>query len=430
MTKQQDFPIGERVLAGSMTSVQAVEACLERIERLDGALRSFVQLRADAALSEAAALDAAPKRGPLHGVPFAAKDVFDTADLATEYHSPYYRGHRPSRDAAAIALLRQAGGVLLGKLSTVEFAGVGAIPDTRNPHDRGRTPGGSSAGSGAAVGAGLVPLATATQTGGSTIRPAAFCGAAGYKPTWGRISCEGVKPFAPSLDTVGFIAGDCALLQRAARACGIGGPAAAASDRALRIGYYRTPYFDEARPETRAALASAIESLEAAGHVVEEVDGPAGQERLNAWQDDVMFGEGQYALRAEFQAHPELAHPGVRALAENHKQISPARLREAGDRIAALRPLFDQAMQGFDAWLCPAVPGEAPPFEEGNGLATFNRLFTALHLPCVTVAGLQSERGLPVGVQLIAPRDADLQLLGVARKLERLLSSDRGPAPA
>lgn len=420
----QDKPLGRQVLAGHVSSVQAVETCLERIERLDGKLGSFVQLRADEALAEAKALDAAEPRGILHGVPFAAKDVFDTADLVTEYQSPYYRGHRPARDAAAIALLRQAGGVLLGKLSTVEFAGVGAVPDTRNPHDLSRSPGGSSAGSGAAVGAGLVPLATATQTGGSTIRPAAFCGVAGFKPTWGRISCEGVKPFAPSLDTVGFIAEDCSLLERAAIACGMTGQTAAPVDHALRIGLYRTPYFDQAQPETREALERTVSSLKQAGHRVEDVDGPAGQEHLNTWQDEVMFGEGQFSLRAEFQARPDLAHPGVRALVENHKQISPQRLREALDHIAALRPLFDQAIQGFDAWLTPAVPGEAPLFEEGNGLATFNRLFTALHLPCVTVAGQLSERGLPVGIQLIAPRDADLSLLTVARVLEGLLNPD------
>jgi Asp-tRNA(Asn)/Glu-tRNA(Gln) amidotransferase A subunit family amidase len=415
-------PIGRLVLAGHVTSVQAVETCLQRIHECDGALKSFVQLRAEEALAEAAALDAAEKKGPLHGMPFAAKDVFDTAELVTEYNSPYYRGHRPGRDAAAVALLRQAGAVLLGKVSTVEFAGVGAVPDTRNPHDLAHTPGGSSAGSGAAVGAGLVPLALATQTGGSTIRPAAFCGVAGYKPTWGRVSCEGVKPFSPSLDTVGFIAEDCALLQRAALACGFAAGKAAPESGPLRIGYYRTPYFDQAHTEVRAALERAIAALDQAGHRVEDVDGPAGQEGLNAWQDDVMFGEGQYALRAEFRANPELAHPGVRALVENHKQITPERLREGVDRIAALRPLFDQAMQGFDAWLTPAVPGEAPRFADGNGLATFNRLFTALHLPCVSVPAGYTKRGLPVAVQLVAPRDADPHLLAVAQVLEGLLS--------
>lgn len=419
--QKHDGSIGQRVRSGRMSAVEAVETCLRRIELRDGEIGSFVQLRADEALAEAAVLDAGPPRGALHGVPFAAKDVFDTADLDTGYNSPYYRDNRPARDAAAIALLRQAGAVLLGKLSTVEFAGVGAIPGTRNPHDLQRTPGGSSAGSGAAVGAGLVPLATATQTGGSTIRPAAFCGAAGYKPTWGRISCEGVKPFSPSLDTIGFIAEDCDLLAQAALACGLSASPGSAAERSLRIGFYRTPWFGETAPETRAALDRAIQALKGAGHCVEDVDGPEGQEKLNEWQDDIMFGEGQFSLRVEFLSDPDLAHPGVRKLVNNDKQISPARLREALDEVAALRPQFDRDLQGYDAWLTPSVPGEAPLIEDGNGLATFNRLFTALHLPCVNVAGLRSERGLPVGVQLVAQRDADLSLLDVARVLERLI---------
>lgn len=418
----QKQAIGRQVLDRTITSVQAVETCIERIEKHDGEIGSFVSLRAEQALAEAKAMDASPSRGPLHGVPFAAKDVFDTQDLATEYNSPYYRGHRPARDAAAIALMRQAGAILLGKLSTVEFAGVGQVPDTRNPHRPSRTPGGSSAGSGAAVGAGLVPLATATQTGGSTIRPAAFCGVAGFKPTWGRISCEGVKPFAPSLDTVGFIAEDIGLLQSVAAACGLERDFPSGFGRPLRLGMYPTPYFSEAQPETRAALEHAATALRQGGHSVETVDGPSGQEELNGWQDTIMLGEGVHALQAEYRGHPDLAHPGVRALAENHRKIDARKVSAALDEVAALRPRFERAMQGFDAWLCPAVPGEAPRFEEGNGLATFNRLFTALHLPCVTVPGHFSERGLPVGIQLIAPRGADLRLLGVAQVLEGLFS--------
>ena len=174
--------LGRAVLGGTVTAELAVQRCLEHIEERDGVTHSFVSVRADEALTEARERDAGPHIGPLHGVPFAVKDIFDTRELPTEFNSPMYRGFQPARDAAAVALLKAAGGVFLGKVTTVELASLGAVPDTRNPYNVEFTPGGSSAGSGAAVGGGEVPLALASQTAGSTIRPAAFCGAAGFKP--------------------------------------------------------------------------------------------------------------------------------------------------------------------------------------------------------------------------------------------------------
>jgi Asp-tRNA(Asn)/Glu-tRNA(Gln) amidotransferase A subunit family amidase len=410
-----------------LSSEQAVRICLERIEKHGPMTRSFVSVRADAALSEARARDAGPVAGSLHGVPFAVKDIFDTEQLPTEFNSPLYRGHQPARDAAVVTLLRAAGGVFLGKVSTVEFASVGALPDTRNPHHPEFTPGGSSAGSGAAVGGGEVPLALASQTGGSTIRPASFCGAAAFKPTWGRVPVEGMKPFAPSLDTVGFIADGCALLHRAANACGIQTANAQTSGEAvrLRVGFYRTPYFDEAESSTVQALEAAVRLLERGGHRVDDVSGPEGAERLNEWQNTLMHGEGRASYVAEYARDPAGLHPGVLDVVHNRLGISFDDMCEAYDRIAALRPRFDAAMAGFDAWLTPAVPGEPPRIEEGNGLATFNRLFTALYLPCVALPGFRGSRGLPVGVQLVAPRFADGQLLSTASVLEALIRESR-----
>lgn len=418
--------LGEAVLGGVLTAQQAVRRCLERIEETDGATRSFVSLRADEALAEARARDAGPSLGPLHGVPFAVKDIFDTKDLPTEFNSPLYRGFRAGRDAAAVALLRAAGGVFLGKVTTVEFASVGAVPDTRNPHNVEFTPGGSSAGSAAAVGGGEVPLALASQTAGSTIRPASFCGAAGFKPTWGRVPVEGMKPFAPSLDTVGLIAEDSALLLRAAQACGIAHEVEPPLSGPLRIGFYRTPYYAEAEQETIFALEKTIHLLRGAGHHVEEVAGPPGAERLNDWQNTLMHGEGRAACLAENAREPSLLHPGVRDVVNNALGITFDDLREAYDRVAELRPQFDAAMAGFDAWLTPAVPGEPPRFELGNGLATFNRLFTALWLPCVVLPGFRGPYGLPVGVQLVAPRFADSHLLDTARVVEALIGNEGG----
>lgn len=422
-TKAMKQRIGAALSAGELSSEAAVRACFERIEARDGQLRSFVSVRDKRiALAEAKLRDAESPRGPLHGVPFAVKDIFETAELPTQYGSPYYRDFQPAKDAAAVELLRQAGAVLIGKLATVEFAGIGACPDTRHPDNPQFSPGGSSIGSGAAVGAGLVPLALATQTGGSTIRPAAFCGVAGMKPTWGRVSTEGMKPFAPGLDTVGWIAEDSDMLARAADALTLAPYDAAKVSGRLRIGVYPTPYIDAAQPEALDAVEQTTRLLAAAGHRVEQVAGPDGAERLNEWQDMVMFGEGQAALLAEYRRDPSLAHPGVRDLVENRKGITTGALTAAQDAIAALRPAFDAAMDGFDAWLTPPVPGIATRLEDGDGLATFNRLFTALHLPCITLPGFRGPHELPVGVQLVAPRHADARLLAVSKRVESLLS--------
>lgn len=416
--------LGQAVLDGGLTAEQAVRRCLARIEETDGATRSFVSLRAEQALAEARARDAGPHFGPLHGVPFAVKDIFDTEDLPTEFNSPIYRGFQPARDAAAVALLRAAGGVFLGKVTTVELASCGALPETRNPHNVEFTPGGSSAGSAAAVGGGEVPLALASQTAGSTIRPASFCGAVGFKPTWGRVPVEGMKPFAPSLDTIGLIAEDGGLLLRAAQACGIVHETAPSGRRHLRIGFYRTPYYDEAEQETIFALEKTMHLLRKAGHHVEEVAGPAGAGRLNEWQNTVMHGEGRASYLAEHARDPGLLHPGVRDVVNNALGITFDDLRAAYDGIAALRPQFDAALAGFDAWLTPAVPGEPPRFELGNGLATFNRLYTALWLPCISLPGFRGPYGLPVGVQLVAPRFADSHLLDTALLVEALIARE------
>jgi len=415
--------LGRAVLNGEMSSERAVQTCLERIEQQDGLTRSFVSLRAKQALIEARQRDTETSRGPLHGVPFAVKDIFDTVDLPTQFNSPYYLGFQPAKDAAAVALLRSAGAVLLGKVATAEFAALGSLPETRNPFNAEFTPGGSSAGSAAAVGGGEVPLALATQTGGSTIRPASFCGAAAFKPTWGLVPVEGVRPFAPSLDTVGWIAEDCDLLVRSAQASGIEIADEFPKESGLRIGFYRTPYYEEADAETDFALEKTINLLQRAGHKVTEVPGPSGAERLNEWQNILMQGEGRASYLAEWAQDPDLLHPGVRDVVNNVLGITHNDMREAYDRVGALRQQFDQAMQGFDAWLTPAVPGEPPKFELGNGLATFNRLFTALHVPCITLPGFTGPYGLPVGIQLVAQRFADRHLLETARMVESVLKS-------
>ena len=412
---------GQAVLNGEMSSEQAVQTCLDRIEQQDGPGRSFVSLRAELALAESRQRDAEPARGPLHGVPFAVKDIFYTADLPTEFDSPDYKGYQPGKDAAAVALLRASGAVLLGKVATIEFASVGAAPETRNPFNTEFTPGGSSTGSGAAVGGGQVPLALATQTGGSTIRPASFCGVAAFKPTWGRVPVEGMRPFAPSLDTVGWVAENCELLVRAARVSGIKEEEIDVEGLQLRIGFYKTPYFSEAEEETNVALEETVRLLRNAGHRVEEVHGPAGAERLNEWQDIVMHGEGRASYLSERERDAAALHPGVLGVVSKELGFTHDSMREAYDQLASMRQAFDSAMETYDSWPTPAVVGEPPRMEKGNTLATFNRLFTALGLPCAGLPGFTGPYGLPVGIQLLAPRFADIHLLQVAKIVEGLI---------
>ena len=411
--------VGQAILKGEMTSQQAVQTCLERIEQQNGLGRNFVSLRAEQALAEARARDSEAARGPLHGVPFAIKDIFYSADLPNDWHSPYDEEHQPAMDAAAVALLRASGAVLLGKVATVEFSPKKKPP--RNPFETEFTPGGSSAGSGAAVGGGQVPLALATQTGGSTIRPASFCGATAFKPTWGRVPVEGMKPFAPSLDTVGWVAEDCELLIRAARASGIEEREIDVEGVQLRIGFYETPYFSEAEEETNVALAETVRLLIDAGHRVEEVQGPVGAERLNEWQDIVMHGEGRASYLSQQAGDPAALHPGVLEVISKERDLTHDNMKEAYDQLADMRRKFDSAMETYDAWLTPAVVGEPPKQEKGNTLATFNRLFTALGLPCAGLPGFTGPYGLPVGIQLLAPRFADIHLLQVAKIVEGLI---------
>jgi Asp-tRNA(Asn)/Glu-tRNA(Gln) amidotransferase A subunit family amidase len=327
--------MGRAVLNGEMSSEQAVQTCLERIEQQNGHGRNFVSLRAEEALAEARVRDSESARGPLHGIPFAVKDIFQAADLPNEWYSPDGEELQAAKDAAAVALLRAGGAVLLGKVATVEFTTHEDPEASRNPFDSEFTPGGSSAGSGAAVGGGQVPLALATQTGGSTIRPASFCGAAAFKPTWGRVPVEGMKPFAPSLDTVGWVAEDFELLLRAARVSGIEEAETDLEGVRLRIGFYETPYFSEAEEETNVALGETVRLLISAGHHVEKVEGPKGAGRLNEWQDTVMKGEGRASYLLEQARNPAALHPGVLDIISREQGFTHDNMRDAYERHAA-----------------------------------------------------------------------------------------------
>jgi len=268
----------------------------------------------------------------------------------------------------------------------------------------------------------MAPMALGTQTGGSVIRPASFCGVAGFKPTYGRVPVQGLWLHAPSLDTVGWMAEDVELLARAAEVLKLGEWQAPQARRRLRVGLYRTPYWAGAEPASRSAVESAAQRLAAAGHSVEEVSEVPGAESLNEWQDVIMRGEARISLLPEYGAGKAGLHEDIIEEVEVNRGITPRAMADAYDGIGSLRSVFDRRLADYDAWLAAAVPGEAIPRKDGNGEATFNRLFTALHLPCVTIPGLKGPNGLPVGVQLVGARFADMRVLAAGSALEELLA--------
>ena len=415
-----------RIAAGELQSKSLVRACLARIAEREPQLRAWAHIDADAALSAARQADKVRQSGArplglMHGVPVGIKDVIDAAGLRTEHNCEAYRGCLASADAPVVTMLRTAGAIVLGKTETVELAAAcGRVAPTSNPHDLARTPGGSSSGSAAAVADFMAPIALGTQTGGSIIRPASFCGVVGFKPTYGAVSTEGMKRYANTLDTIGWYArsvNDVALLARVFEVADQP-PSETASAASLRIGVCRTPYWHAALPETRAALAKAAERLSEAGASVADVE--LGEEfaSLDELRGFIMWAEGRRSFLNLLQAAPDRISPGIR---NGMSRIDDAHLCVALDAAAALRPAFDEIARRFDAVLTPSAPGEAPVGLASTGDSIFNGLWTLLHVPCISLPGFTGPHDLPVGVQLVAPRYSDARLFDVALCVERLL---------
>lgn len=413
------------IRAGRLTSRELVDACLARIAARDEELRAWHFLDPALPRREADARDAnrgAGGGGPLHGLPVGVKDIIDTADMPTACNSPIYRD-RPARgDAACVTALRRAGAVVLGKTATTEFAAY-TPTHTRNPLNPAHTPGGSSSGSAAAVADGQVPLAIGTQTAGSVIRPASFCGVVGYKPSFGIIDRSGVKSFADSLDTVGVFArgvGDAALFAGAMA----GWPAMTAIPEARppgRVRILRAPQWERITEAADGAVTSAARAIEAAGVPVEEMANPEGFESLNEVQDLLQGYEGHRALAWEREQHGDQLSPGLR------EYFARAAAADFADYLAARRTQedwqhrFDALLEPGDVILTASTLGEAPAGLASTGDPVFCRAWTLLHVPCITLPHGRGPGGLPLGVQLVAPRWTDIDLLAAARWLgERL----------
>ena len=411
--------------AEKATSRALVEACLERIDAREDEVHAWQYLDRDAALAQADARDSTPDRhGPLHGVPIGVKDIIDTADMPTTCGSPIYDGHRPGRDAACVTRLRAAGAVILGKTVSTEFATF-QPPKTRNPHNTAHTPGGSSSGSAAAVACGMVPAALGSQTAGSVIRPAAFCGVVGFKPSFGAIDLAGVKALAASLDTLGSFArgvDGAALVARAIAAAD--GPLGEADAGALpppSIALCQSGEWAEADPATHAALDAALDRLDAAGAATARCDMPPPFVDLVGIQNTILNGEMATALAFEHQNHTDQLSEGLLTALEEGAAYPPGRLDDARAAAEACRAREAELFAGHDLLLAPSAAGEAP-LAETTGDPLFNRAWTALHVPCLTLPVVTGPNGLPIGIQLIARRGDDSRLISWARWAERVFT--------
>jgi Asp-tRNA(Asn)/Glu-tRNA(Gln) amidotransferase A subunit family amidase len=407
---------------GKLKSEDYVAACLERIAERDGELKAWVHVAGEAALVQARALDREAPRGPLHGVPVGIKDIIDTAGMPTEHNSPIYKGNRPRADAAVVTLLRKAGCVILGKTATAEFANLHP-PATRNPHDHGHTPGGSSSGSAAAVAERMAPLALGTQTAGSVIRPAAFCGVVAIKPSFGSISRAGVKSVSESLDTVGVFSNSVedaglGLHVLSARAL----PDFAAPAGAPRIGFARTSRWADAEPAAQAALEDAARRFAAAGAVVRDVTLPPAVDALFEAQGIIMNFETARALAWEEASHRELISATLRARLDNGWSIPRATYDAALRTAADAARQFADLIAGHDLLLTASARGEAPKGLGATGDSLFNKIWTQLGAPCVTLPYGKGPLGLPLAVQLVGAREDDTALLARARWAEAKLA--------
>ena len=428
----------EHIANGDFSSEEYVGACLDRIAAIDGEVHAFVHLDPDAALAQARDVDERRRDGQpiglLHGIPVAIKDIFDTADYPTECGTAVLKGRQPVQDATAVARLREAGAIILGKTVTTECAYFSPGP-TRNPHDLTRTPGGSSSGSAAAVAAAMVPLAVGSQTNGSIIRPSAFCGVYGVKPSHGLISRHGALMLSQALDHVGVMArslADAALILEV-----LAGYDAADSDTRPvaapdylelvadvppvqpRLAFVRTPVWDKADAATHAAFAELVASL---GDQVTEIDLP--DDYAAAWDDHhvVMATDMAHNLNPLLERGGDVLSQQLRDLMAEGRSIPAVRYLKARQNAKSYAAGIDHLFDDFDAIITPSTPGVAP-VGDATGSPVFNSLWSLTGLPAVTLPMLAGEGGMPLGVQLIGAARGDARLLRTANWLVEQVDS-------
>ncbi|WP_170935890.1 amidase [Pandoraea sp. PE-S2R-1] len=399
---------------GSLDAETLLMACLARIGEREATVGAWAHLDIDRAIEHARRLDRMSRRGPLHGIPVGIKDVIDTGDMPTTYGSPIYARHRPAMDAACVRRLRNAGAIVLGKTVSTEFAAYHP-GKTTHPFNAMHSPGGSSSGSAAAVADCHVGLTLGTQTAGSVIRPASFNGVIGYKPSVGAFDYGGVKPLAPSLDTLGMFVRDIDDLTLVQGVLGDAPTAGAVNEpRPPRIALCRTDRWVAAQAPMREAVERCASSLAAAGAVIEEVVLPQQFDALHTAHQIIMSREAARGFSHEFAVHkPQLSVEFVEML-QAGLNYSDADEDAAWRQVLACRDYFSMVMRDFDAMLTVACAGEAPRGLAHTGSPVFNRIWTLLGLPCLTYPVGLGPMGLPLGVQVVGERGSDAALLACA----------------
>ena len=418
---------------GRLSSSELVEACLKRIDEREPEVQAWTFLDPDLARKQAAAADAWRKQGrplgPLHGVPVGVKDIVDTRDFGTENGTVLHAGRRPRKDATIVTRLRQAGAIVLGKTVTTELA-VYSPGKTRNPHNVAHTPGGSSSGSAAAVAAGMVPLAIGTQTNGSVIRPASYCGVYGFKPSHGTIPRTGVLKQSPPLDTIGTMAGaleDVALLADVLGGADGEDPAVMpeAKDRLLdlvdqappvtpMLAFVRTPAWEAIEPD---ALAAFEEVAGALGAQVVEVGLPRAFDQAIALHRTIMEADLARSFAREYEQGRDRLSDVLRTMIERGQEVRAMDYNRALETIPAYNMLLEELFERFDAILTPATSGEPPEGLEATGSPAFCTIWTLCGTPALTLPLLEGARGLPIGAQLVGRKGEDGRLLRTARWL-------------
>jgi Asp-tRNA(Asn)/Glu-tRNA(Gln) amidotransferase A subunit family amidase len=418
-----------RAIQDGTISVEALtRSCLERIAARDEAVKAWAFLDPDLAIRRARELDkilvSKGPLGPLHGLPVGVKDVIDTADMPTESNSRLHAGHRPAMDAECVRVIRASGALIMGKTDTVEFAAGGRKALTRHPMNPAHTPGGSSSGSGAAVGDRQVPLAFGTQTAGSLIRPASYNGIYALKPTHASVAWPGARQYAPTLDTIGWYGRsveDLALVARAFRLRGADRlPTVALAG--LKIGLTKTVNWERCERAAHDAMATAGSRLAKMGAVVSDLALPSVLDRAPRAQEVIMYGEGRAHFLGEYLTGGARLSSEFRERVEDERGIKGADLAAAYDIAAEGRRCFD-ALFGpdLDVVVTPSATGEAPVGLHSTGDYSMNTMWTVLHVPCIAIPVTAGPNGLPVGIQIVGPRFAEPRLLAIAAAMAPVL---------
>jgi Asp-tRNA(Asn)/Glu-tRNA(Gln) amidotransferase A subunit family amidase len=428
MLERRDRPLlsaldlARRIEANEITAEGIVDLCAAAIAAREDEVGAFTYLDIERARAFARENAERLRASPLRGLPVGLKDIYDTADMPTEYGSAAYTGHRPAADASSVTMLRRAGATILGKTVTTEFAHQ-QTGKTRNPHNLEHTPGGSSSGSAAAVAAGMVPIATGSQTAGSVIRPGAFCGVAAFKPSYKLIPTIGVKCYAWSLDTVGLYAAGVADVAFATAAMtGRDLRVDRAAPSAPRVALVRTHIWADASPDMQNALETTARAMEAAGASVKDVTLPPLLE--DAWRAHkvIIHYEAGLSYAYEYDNKRALLGPKTVLMLDEAAKFSVDAYDDARRVSSRARLALADLMGNYDVILTPSAPGAAPHGIGATGVATFNFLWTLMGTPCVNVPGLADPTGLPLGMQIVGRFGRDRMALEAALFAERALA--------